>query len=989
VVPIDAGGEVRVAFSEVKDARDDADPVYEGRAGQTRLRPIHVPQPNGHARSVQVYDVVNVATHPQLRSVALGGELHRFEGGTVLAIPFVYHDPAARKLALVVPEALRHDEMRLRSRLLAEMAEDSGSVVPAYAREASTVIGAAGLAQYLERASGPAGHAAPERDAELAAREMKIAQREASLRERDQTVVHLEAALKQREAAVAGEEQRGREREQSVAQREAALSKLERREQSVVQREGAVAQREAALEARGQQIESDAAVLSQREQRLAARAEDVTRREDELRTTGEEVEAAQADLAMREQELESRLEALRQREEQLKAREKPAREARNGGRASAEREPGGEASARWPAIRVRDHELVQIVDEEVEDVDELEPLATSPGDVELAQAVELVDGGKKSEPPSAASADDVEELEEIEPIETGVHSDFPPEDTDLRARERAALGSEPPKPSVAPPPEFFERRHGSSLTAIAESGGVRLFVRLPEGQDGLFSEPPELLAQFVTVDEHPVVLLSLAEVGPARPQVLRGALDPTLPEDRTVLDNLRRRFAATVGLFTAEKRYLRSIEVVSPREVNVARIMERVARMRIPASADSAAAIERALAAPPPVRTKDHPFGDDPLPATAAGVAGALEQLASWATPEKSDHALLALSIPRDRVDGTFRRILEAAADHGLAFDPRLAERAVSVGVAPDLASLVSRQIAEFQKTTQLPDRGGLSAEKVAENWERLLKLAAENEIAVDPSTHEIAWRSIREVRGGEGTAEIDIAKLSEAGPPELVLMLEHPRYRKNAALELCRRRDPAFVETICKSVRKMPRSEVVRVVAGLVPFGDDIGDALIDGLSARKTFVRQAFALALGHMKLRRAVVPLLHLMAADESDVWRETARIVGTFGNASLRAVTTQLREPKGREDRYVLCLAHLAHNGCTKQIEKLVADERPSVATMAREALTLRERARKIEEQVRGTAPLASDDGILKFSRRFYQELEGKAPEQDLEDAAGPE
>jgi hypothetical protein len=186
-----------------------------------------------------------------------------------------------------------------------------------------------------------------------------------------------------------------------------------------------------------------------------------------------------------------------------------------------------------------------------------------------------------------------------------------------------------------------------------------------------------------------------------------------------------------------------------------------------------------------------------------------------------------------------------------------------------------------------------------------------------------------------------------------------------------------------------MPRAEVVRVVPQLVPFGDDIGDALVDGLSARKTFVRQAFALALGHMKLRRAVVPLLHLMSSEESEVWREVARIVGSFGNASLRAVTTQLREPKGREERYLLCLAHLANHGCQKQVEKLVTDERPSVATMAREALTLRDRARQADEQARGVAPLQGGDAILEFSRRFYQELEGKAPEHDLEDPSSAE
>ena len=59
----------------------------------------------------------------------------------------------------------------------------------------------------------------------------------------------------------------------------------------------------------------------------------------------------------------------------------------------------------------------------------------------------------------------------------------------------------------------------------------------------------------------------------------------------------------------------------------------------------------------------------------------------------------------------------------------------------------------------------------------------------------------------------------------------------------------------------------------------------MVDGLSARKTFVRQAFALSLGHLKLRRAVVPLLHLLGSEESEVWREVARVLGSFGTAAF--------------------------------------------------------------------------------------------------------
>ena len=67
----------------------------------------------------------------------------------------------------------------------------------------------------------------------------------------------------------------------------------------------------------------------------------------------------------------------------------------------------------------------------------------------------------------------------------------------------------------------------------------------------------------------------------------------------------------------------------------------------------------------------------------------------------------------------------------------------------------------------------------------------------------------------------------------------------------------------------------------------------------------------------------------------------------------------------------------------------ADRLDSVATMAREALSLRDKAKDIEAQVRASAAVPGEDAVLKFSRRFYQELEGRAPEQDLEEPSTAE
>jgi hypothetical protein len=223
-------------------------------------------------------------------------------------------------------------------------------------------------------------------------------------------------------------------------------------------------------------------------------------------------------------------------------------------------------------------------------------------------------------------------------------------------------------------------------------------------------------------------------------------------------------------------------------------------------------------------------------------------------------------------------------------------------------------------------------------------------------------------------------------GPPELVLLLDHPRARRAAALELCRRGDAEFVDAVYKAVRKMPRPEVVQVAARVVAFGEASGDALIDGLGARKTFVRQASALVLGQLKLRRAVVPLLHLLQSEESDVWKEVARILGELGQASYRPLLRAAREPKSADDRFAYALAHAANAGSREALRVLARDEAEGekIMRIAQQAIVREDEARRDAQEVRGERPVDESDPVKAFSRRFYQELAGTAPEADLAD-----
>lgn len=878
---------------------------YQGKIGASRLENVHVSLPDGRVRSVAVYLAVNVATDAQLNGAALAGGLHRFETGEELAIPFVYHDPTARKLCVVVPEPLRHLELKERAKLVTAIANDESVPVPAYAREATSVIGPAGLAAYLARS---------------------------------------ESEYRDREGAIA-------KKEQEIAARDTAMRQKEE-------------------------------ALSAREVRIRERAEDVTGREDELRQLAEENEAMSRDLAMREQELESRLADLADRERAHAAASAARKEEvviAAPVRPKTVPPPRIEPSS---SMRTLDEppppiaSIVEDVDDDVEDDvveeldDEIEPIGTQPGRV---AAVTASQEGDLVDPDEVAEEVDSEALvrEDI----TGVHRTEEDSTTQIATATnmvRAASGGRPMPDSLA---------RGAQVAVRIEEP-IELSARLVETELGEL----DMLVRLVTDVGAPVILLTLTDGKPERARRL--ALDPRSADDRRVLEILRRRFEARVHLFGPDGAFLRTTAVRAERETNVARMLDRAARLRGDATAPPDAAKERALATPvpPPV---SHPFTstDAEGDTTPAAAARALADVSDWMAPEKIDQALLELSVSEAVIDAVVARVIERAVAHGLALPSALADRAVSAGIASEQGALVGKQIDAFRKTVSAPDKGGLDDAAIATNWERLLNAAADHEVAIDGETHDIAYRTIRAVRGdttgAQAMGDFDATKLAELGAPELVVMLDHPRMRRAAAIALAGRGDPQYADALCKAVRKMPRAEVVRVVPRITKLGEEAGDALVDGLSARKTFVRQAFALALGSLKLRRAVVPLLHLLTSEESDVWREVARVLGSFGNASFRTLQRQLSEVKAGEERYVRTLAHLANNGCDKAITDLTKDQSdPKAASLAVRALAMREEVRLEDERVHGKRPLEGADPWLSFSRRFFEELEGTAPDGDL-------
>ncbi|MDO9015878.1 MAG: hypothetical protein Q8S73_14150 [Deltaproteobacteria bacterium] len=177
---------------------------------------VFVPTPEGGARRVEIVRGVNAATDPPLARQALEGTLHRHADHD-LAVPFVFHDPAARRFVLVVPPGLAHQELMLRAELLTRLAADTSEPIPAYVREARLVIGAPGLRRWLEE---PDERAARE---DLAAREERVRRRAEDVTRRESDALAREDALTTREDSVAQDELAMRANMAALSAREAKL----------------------------------------------------------------------------------------------------------------------------------------------------------------------------------------------------------------------------------------------------------------------------------------------------------------------------------------------------------------------------------------------------------------------------------------------------------------------------------------------------------------------------------------------------------------------------------------------------------------------------------------------------------------------------------------------------------------------------------------------------------------------------------------------
>src|SRR5687767_15910389 len=96
-------------------ARARSQNAYKGTIGQTQTETVHVTNPRGDLVSATVYTTIDAVSDPDLVDRLYAGSLNSLklegQGALELAVPVVYHDPAAEVMVLVLGEAHRHREI--------------------------------------------------------------------------------------------------------------------------------------------------------------------------------------------------------------------------------------------------------------------------------------------------------------------------------------------------------------------------------------------------------------------------------------------------------------------------------------------------------------------------------------------------------------------------------------------------------------------------------------------------------------------------------------------------------------------------------------------------------------------------------------------------------------------------------------------------------------------------------------------------------------
>lgn len=671
-----------------------------------------------------------------------------------------------------------------------------------------------------------------------------------------------------------------------------------------------------AADPRAAEFAAREAVLTAREAAITARAAELAAREGELTSRVEEHEAQIADLSLREQELDLRMSELMAREESI-------------GEAQAlVRANTAALNAREQSLSARESAAAPAPVEALDDALELEPEEATGQHRALA-----------APPPPEATEEALEVEPEVEP------------DAEIEAE-------------IEPEPDAAPRVEDASVSQWVKSDRRPLAAVL-DGEVRIYCEGTAETAQRLTGGVSPTLQLdpaghlplALLTVGGERGVVTRVVLDLTRPEDRAVLESLGREFRVRVEVMSATGHALGGHPCGAPGEAIAQRALE-VLQKRDP-GVESARASEAARLLEDGVRWSEVDvsalsFDEDAVHATAESVEAALAAYEPLLSRLRADRFSLAAGIAPGVIEAAGRRLVFAAMRCGVLLSPAFVQYAIAHGVVPDEKALAARALTTYARSLEGGAGSiGRDAASASQAWGPLLAWAERLDVPVPDAAREAVAAifdpddpdatpilDAREVPAAEAFSSMDLKALGA--------WLTHPTAVTPAAAEVVRRDPTKHVVELRRAMKLLPAKDLAAMTPKLLEAGDALADLWVELLASKRPKVVTVACAAVGALKLRRALTPLVQRTMAPENEAWRLSAWAAGELGGAAARAVT-RLERPDAQ--RVAWLLAHAVRNGAAKEVDRAKAGANAAFVEGAAKALTLQDEARRYDEALR--------------------------------------
>jgi len=953
------------------NARAPSQNAYRGSIGRTQTAAVHVTGPSGDLVVATVYTTVDAVSDPELVERLHSQDPARLlnavpgpAGNQQVAVPVVYHDPAAEVMVLVLGEAHRHREIDERIKLLERLRGD-GSAIPAYAKDFAVVFGSAGLRAYLEERAHEALSQARSHDSakDVDKKRLELASREEEIHRAKAQVEHVKAQL-----------------EQTRGQLEQARVALDR-ERSQLAHDRADQQR--------QQQEIDRLRAEQRARVIASVQVPVAPPVQTLAGV-----APPPDLTTPGSPMPLRHEEA---------------EATTIGHRPQAPEEGEHVTS---PIELREPEPLDPIELDqtplpppfIDHTGEPPPLTEISTEIHVAfdTATSGAASSKAASKPNGTNGT------------SGAH--HWPNDEETTGTAIVPPGSDPLTTDTQ---DLGEVAHdnwldfaATGMTSVFEvnDGVVRLALLVDEHQARGFRGALDVRLLLHRVTTYPIITLVIGRV-PSPTQLAKVTLDIGAELDRQVLGTLARRFTLDV-IVILQGAPIRSVRLSAPLADNAAYILRAADdhlrgiqtdgehQPSFEHARDLVAALDYDLIGA--THAEANEFRDDKLAQlqTAQQLRRAIAIARRFARPSREDYLICARGFPLTRWRELRRHVLESATAWGIWMGPELAQVAVSEGLARSRRDLIMKLDAGFDELRRHPtafdiddDAADDNTKAIAEEARALgVELRKKNGTAIKSEDVPIVSGSI------EGASTTNA--LASTPVEQLVAMLDDKAQRVAAAAELCDR-GPAVAAVaaapVIAAVKKMSRAEAVRILGKCVKFGADAAAPLIEGLGSSKAFLRHGSALALALLRTDEGTQAVIDALITEPTEVWREIARALGQVGPSALMPLASYAGRLGDRmtpqlQERVAWAMSHVGVRGGKGPLEQMAAGQ-SVMAPIARQALALLDTAARDEVRVRPGVQASRDVTVNRaFSRRFFEALDAapdiaQAALHDL-DASGP-